>query len=78
MANEELESVERWTAKRRVALIVSITNAWLDFGGALHGEAARGDVRRFWHAVRKAAKVEHVRLRALGHAAASERLRRVG
>jgi transposase-like protein len=25
MANEELESVERWTAKRRVALIVSIT-----------------------------------------------------
>ena len=25
MANEDIESVERWTAKRRVALIVSIT-----------------------------------------------------
>ena len=25
MANEKLESVERWTAKRRVALVVSIT-----------------------------------------------------
>ncbi len=36
----------------------------------------RGDVRRFWHAVRKAAKVEHVRFHDLRHTAASEMLRR--
>jgi integrase len=37
---------------------------------------ARGDIRRFWHAVRKAAKVEHVRFHDLRHTAASEMLRR--
>lgn len=37
---------------------------------------ARGDIRRFWHAVRKAAKVEHIRFHDLRHTAASEMLRR--
>jgi integrase len=36
----------------------------------------RGDVRRFWHAVRKTAKVPHVRFHDLRHTAASEMLRR--
>jgi integrase len=36
----------------------------------------RRDVRRFWHAVRKAARIEHVRFHDLRHTAASEMLRR--
>lgn len=36
----------------------------------------RGDIRRFWHAVRETAKVEHVRFHDLRHTAASEMLRR--
>jgi integrase len=37
---------------------------------------ARGDIRRFWNAVRRKAKVEHVRFHDLRHTAASEMLRR--
>jgi integrase len=36
----------------------------------------RGHVRNFWRAVRKAAKIEHVRFHDLRHTAASEMLRR--
>lgn len=36
----------------------------------------RGDVRRFWNAVRKTAKIGHVRFHDLRHTAASEMLRR--
>lgn len=36
----------------------------------------RGDIRRFWHAVRQEANVGHVRFHDLRHTAASEMLRR--
>jgi integrase len=36
----------------------------------------RDGIRRFWYAVRKAAKVEHIRFHDLRHTAASEMLRR--
>jgi integrase len=36
----------------------------------------REGIRRFWYAVRKAAKVEHIRFHDLRHTAASEMLRR--
>jgi integrase len=37
---------------------------------------ARGDIRRFWNAVRRKAKLEHIRFHDLRHTAASEMLRR--
>lgn len=47
----------------------------LIFPSALTG-AQRVDIRRFWHAVRKIANVEHIRFHDLRHTAASEMLRR--
>lgn len=77
----EKNGPDRWVqlSESTVRLLESFRNgengSGLVFPSAMTG-VQRVDVRRFWDAVRKAAKVEHIRFHDLRHTAASEMLRR--
>lgn len=77
----EKNGPDRWVqlSDSTVQLLESFRDGHNGVGLVFPSELTGGqrvDVRRFWHAVRKAAKVEHIRFHDLRHTAASEMLRR--